>query len=713
MTDETVRNVYRVQGMTCAGCAGSFEKKVKELPGVLDAKVNFGAAKLTVYGETAFAGLEKAGEFDGLRLLPENAETSSGGKEKGDSLLSISRETLLAVASALLIAAGVVLGYAMPGQPLAANAVYAAAALIGGFPLFRKGLANLIALRFEMNTLMTIAIIGAAVIGQWGEAATVVLLFAISEALESHAMERARRSISSLMDLKPKTAIVRGEDGRTFTAAVADLAPGDTVIVKPGQSVPIDGVVLAGVSGVVQAAITGESMPVEKAPGSDVYAGTLNGEGLLEVRATRRANDTTLARIIHLVEEAQEERAPSQQLVDRFARWYTPGIMVFALGLAVIPPLFFGAEWLASVYSALAVLVVGCPCALVISTPVAIVTAIGKAARHGVLIKGGAYVEAAAKLSVIAFDKTGTLTEGKPCVTDIRTLGDHGEAQSLAIAAAMESGSAHPLGHALVQAASARELALPETAGIVSATGYGLQATVNGAGFRIGKPAWALEKLPGHEAKPALEAAERLQREGKTVVALASDTAAVALFGIADTVRASGAETVRQLARLGIPHTAMLTGDHAATAQVIAAQAGISDVRAALLPEEKLAAVRSWRQEGHSVAMIGDGVNDAPALAAANIGIAIGGAGSDAAMETADIVLMGGSLTKLPFLVRLSRRTLRVIRENIGIAFGLKAAALLLAVPGWLTLWMAIFADMGATLIVTLNALRLLGRKDG
>jgi len=695
------RAVYRVQGFSCANCAAKFEKNVKKISTVRDAKVNFGASKLTVIGEASIEQLEEAGAFEGLKVYPESERRTVESQPFWSR-----KAAAITLISALLLAAGWLLGMRFGEHSAVSTLAYAASIAIGGHSLFIKGLRSLVKLNFNMNTLMTVAIAGAAAIGEWVEGAVVVILFAISEALESYSMERARRSIRALMDLAPKEALVR-RDGKELVVPVEDVDIGDIMIVKPGQKIAMDGNVVSGVSAVNQAAITGESIPVEKAAGDRVFAGTLNGEGVLEVEVTRRAEDTTISRIIHLVEEAQAEKAPSQAFVDRFAKYYTPAIMAAAIGVAVIPP-WFGGNWETWIYRGLALLVVGCPCALVISTPVSFVTAIGNAARNGVLIKGGIYLEQAADIHTIAFDKTGTLTKGMPEVTDFIRLDGPGERELLGMAAAIERMSHHPLASAIVRKAEAEGIA-PEqfqAEHVRSVTGKGAAAVVNGAPYRIGSPAMWTESVPNAVNEGLQREIQRLEQQGKTVMLFGREDAVLAVIAAADEVRESGIRVVRELKRLGVAKTVMLTGDNRVASGAIGSRIGVDETRAELMPEDKLTAVRALKAEGRT-AMVGDGVNDAPALAAADVGIAMGGAGSDSALETADIALMGDDLSKLPYTIRLARRTLAVIRQNIAFSLGIKALALALIAPGWLTLWMAIFADMGATLIVTLNALRL------
>ena len=703
---EKEMKTYRVQGFTCANCAAKFENNVKSLPGVQDAKVNFGASKITVWGTTTIEELEKAGAFENLKVRED--------KEKAVKREPFwkQKENIKVYISAVLLVISWFLGKQYGEEHIFATIGYAAAILIGGYSLFIKGFKNLVRLNFDMNTLMTVAILGAAAIGEWGEGATVVILFAISEALERYSMDKARQSIESLMDIAPKEALIR-RGNEEMMVPVDDIQVGDIMIVKPGQKLAMDGIVIKGTSTLNQAAITGESVPVAKTVGDEVFAGTLNEEGLLEVKVTKRVEDTTLSKIIHLVEEAQAERAPSQAFVDRFAKYYTPVIIIFALLLAVIPPLFMGADWSEWIYRGLALLVVGCPCALVISTPVAIVTAIGNAAKNGVLIKGGIYLEEAGSLKVIAFDKTGTLTKGVPSVTDVVTYNGN-ENELMAITAAIEKGSQHPLASAIIRKAEEDGLNFNDVSveEFQSITGKGVKAKVNNEMYYVGSPGLFEELLPNGIQSEIKEQMTTLQTQGKTVMALGTEKEILALIAVADEIRESSKEVIRKLHQVGIEKTVMLTGDNQRTAEAIGKQVGVSDIKADLLPEDKLNFIKELRDKYQSVAMVGDGVNDAPALAASTVGVAMGGAGTDTALETADIALMSDDLSKLPYTIKLSRKALAIIKQNITFSLGIKALALLLIVPGWLTLWLAIFADMGATLIVTLNSMRLLKVKE-
>lgn len=697
---------YRLQNLSCANCAAKFEKNVKGIPTVEDCQLNFGAAKLTVVGEVTIEQLEAAGAFDGIRV------TKAQERVKKAMPFYKRKENLLAGVSLLFIFIAFSFSISRGEGNLLSNILYFIAIMAGGVSIFKAGLRNLIRFEFDMKTLMTIAIIGAAIIGEWQEAAIVVFLFAVSEALEAYSMNKARQSIERLMEIAPPVALIKRGHGSHYhevEVPTGEIAIGDLLIVKPGQKIAMDGVVIGGSSTVNQAAITGESIPVKKEIGNEVFAGTLNEEGALEVEVTKLAADTTIAKIIHLVEEAQAEKAPSQKFVDQFAKYYTPLIMLVALLVAVLPPFFTG-EWQHWIYQGLAVLVVGCPCALVISTPVAIVTAIGNAAKQGVLIKGGVYLEELARTRAIAFDKTGTLTKGKPEVTDIKGVKNRTTDQFLRMVGTVEKNSQHPLAGAILEKVQELQILLAVPADFQSVTGKGAYATVDGVKVKVGSIEWI-------QSQVILEAdvqqyAEQLAREGKSVIAAATEHEFLGIIAIADQLRADSKKVINELTQSDVK-TIMLTGDAELTAAAIARQLDLTEVRAALLPADKLGAVKEFQQGYGSVAMVGDGVNDAPALAAASIGIAMGGAGTDAALETADIVLMGDNLEKIPAIIRLSKKTLSIIKQNIAFALGLKAIALLLVIPGWLTLWIAIFADMGATLLVVLNSLRLMKKESG
>ena len=717
ITSEQEMKAYRVQGFTCANCAGKFEKNVKQLSGVEDAKVNFGASKIVVYGNATIEELEKAGAFENLKVTPEKSarQASQEVKEdtKEDKVPFYKKHSALLYAS-LLIAFGYLSSYVNGEENIVTTLLFLASMFIGGLSLFKVGLQNLLRFEFDMKTLMTVAVIGGAIIGEWAEVAIVVILFAISEALERFSMDRARQSIRSLMDIAPKEALVR-RNGQEIMIHVDDIAVGDIMIVKPGQKIAMDGVVVSGYSAVNQAAITGESVPVEKTVDNEVFAGTLNEEGLLEVEITKLVEDTTISKIIHLVEEAQGERAPSQAFVDKFAKYYTPIIMIIAALVTIVPPLFFDGSWETWVYQGLAVLVVGCPCALVISTPISIVSAIGNAAKKGVLVKGGVYLEEMGALKAIAFDKTGTLTKGVPAVTDYNVLNKQiNEKELLSIITALEYRSQHPLASAIMKKAEKENITYSDVQveDFSSITGKGIKGIVNGTTYYIGSPKLFKELLTNDFDKDLEQNVTTLQNQGKTAMIIGTEKEILAVIAVADEVRESSKEILQKLHQLGIKKTIMLTGDNKGTANAIGGRVGVSDIEAELMPQDKLDFIKQLRSEYGNVAMVGDGVNDAPALAASTVGIAMGGAGTDTALETADVALMGDDLRKLPFTIKLSRKTLNIIKANIAFAIAIKFIALLLVIPGWLTLWIAIVSDMGATLLVALNGLRLMKVKE-
>jgi Zn2+/Cd2+-exporting ATPase len=563
----------------------------------------------------------------------------------------------------------------------------------------------------DINVLMVIAVAGAAALGDWIEAAAVVWLFGVAQVLEDRSLDRARTAIRSLMELAPDVATVR-RDGHEREVPVADVRPGDVVVVRPGQRVPVDGLVVAGESAVNQAPVTGESWPAEKVAGDGVFAGSINGSGALEIETSRPASDSTIARIVRLVEQAQRQRAPIQSFVDRFARRYTPAVVAIAVFLVVVPPLAFaGTEgWIHAFgvwsYRALALLVVACPCALVISTPVSIVSALTAAARHGVLIKGGAHLERLASIRCLAFDKTGTLTHNRVTVTDVLGVDGVSTTGVLSVAAALESRSEHPIGRAIVDRARDAGLVIAPGLAFRALPGLGAEATVAAAPAIIGSHRLFEER---RLCTPSLHARiDEVEERGATPVLVSHAGAALGVIGLADRPRDVGREVIADVRAQGIDRVVLLTGDSRASADAMQRGAGLDEAHAGLLPADKASALGKLRDAYGPVAMVGDGVNDAPALAAADVGVAMGGAGTDVALETADVVLMADDLTKLPYALRLSRATLRNIRANLAIALTLKLAFVVLAAAGVATLWMAILADTGASLIVTANSLRLL-----
>lgn len=707
-----VHDEFPIEGMDCADCAATLERGVSRMNGVQWATVNFAGGRMSVEYAAEQTNRETISKL--VSSLGYRVGTDSTGPDEGQSrgagILS-KRENQRTAAGFIIVALGFAASLlASPGwMP---TAFYIAAILVAGPPIARKGIATLRAThRLDINVLMTIAVVGAGVIGEWFEAATVVILFSLGETLESYTMDRARRSIKSLMSLAPTEAIVRGPDGEQ-RVSVSTISPGDIVIVRPGDRMPVDGVIVAGTSTVNQAPVTGESMPVEKDPGSDVFAGTINGSGVLEVRASRPASDSTISRIIKMVEEAQAQKAPSQRFVDVFAMYYTPAVVVVAAFVALAPPLAFGGDWYTWIYRALVLLVVACPCALVISTPVSIVSAISNAARNGVLIKGGAYLEAAGALRAMAFDKTGTLTLGKPKVTSILPLNGMSETRLLQLAATVEQYSEHPLGEAIVASARDQGISLNgrRLEDVQAHIGRGIEALVDGVSVRVGTRALVLADSLNIAVESRLD---ELERAGQTAVLVRSGDEVVGIIGLADELRPEAQATIRGLKAAGIKTTVMLTGDRQAVAESIAKVVEVDEVRAQLLPDQKVEAIEQLLHEHGSVGMVGDGVNDAPALARSTVGIAMGAAGSDTALETADVALMSDDLSKLAFTISLSRSAKRVIAQNVVLSLAIKAAFLVLAIGGVATLWEAIFADVGASLIVTVNGMRLLRLRNG
>lgn len=581
----------------------------------------------------------------------------------------------------------------------------------GGLKTLRKGWIALKNFTLNMNFLMSIAMIGAIAIGEWPEAAVVIFLFALAELIETLSLERAKNAIRGLMAMTPETATVRLDSGEWREVAASEVEVGQTVRVKPGERIALDGVVTAGGSSVNQAPITGESIPVAKVAGDPVFAGTLNERGMLEFRVTANKGNTTLARIIRSVQEAQGQRAPMQRFVDQFARYYTPAVVVFAVLVAAVPPLLFGAAFEPWFYKALVMLVIACPCALVISTPVTVVSGLAAAARQGILVKGGVHLENGRLIKVVAMDKTGTLTHGKPVVTDVIPLVEWPTDTLVQLAASVDAHSEHPIATAITSAwqtpagVNATERPLLPVTSFESLTGRGAKAVIDGQLYYVGNHR-QIEELGicGPHVETVLN---RLEEQGKTAVVLSTASNALCVIGVADTVRGHSAEAIRQLHAHGVV-SVMLTGDNQTTANAIAAQVGIDDARGNLLPEDKLAVIDELIRRYGKVGMVGDGINDAPALAKASIGFAMGTAGTDTAIETADVALMDDDLRKLPHFIQLSRDTSRVLRQNITLAIGIKAIFFVLALAGKATLWMAVFADMGASLIVVFNGMRLL-----
>ncbi len=690
---------FDVTGMDCGDCAKTVQVGVSRLPGVREAAVNFGVGTLTVAADrnevtpdAVIRAVTQAGYGATLR----------DGAPAGTATVAPpwwrQRRVIEVAAAALLWVIGFILEHL--GLPRIVSAIpFIVGMALSGYPIARAGWFALKARRADMNLLMTIAAVGAVAIGQWDEGASVLILFSVGTMLQAMTIERTRRALAGLLALTPAEATVIHDD-HEHRVAVAQVAVGDLVRVRPGERLPVDGIVSAGISAVDQAPITGESVPVEVEAESHVFAGSINGDGTLEVRTTKPANDTTLAHIITLVEEAQASKAPAQAFVDRFAAIYTPLVIVGALLVAVVTPLVVG-DWGGWVYKALVLLVVACPCALVISTPVALVAAIGAGSRRGILFKGGAALEALAAVKVVAFDKTGTLTVGRPAVVAIHGCDGATEDDVLSVAAALEGQSEHPLARAVVAAAREKQLVFPAVSGFKAVPGRGGDGTVAGVPASVGSVRWFTERGLWHDTGH-----ETFLTAGDAMVCVEHGGRMIGILTLRDAVRPESQKIVSRLRSL-VQTVAMLTGDNTRTAGLVAEATGVTDVRANLLPEDKVDAVRGLAAHG-PVAMVGDGINDAPALATASVGIAMGAAGTDVAIEAADVALMGDSLARLPYAIRLSRSTLSIIRQNIVVSLIIKVVFLVLTLAGITNLWLAVFADMGTSLLVTFNALRVL-----
>ncbi|MEX2380760.1 MAG: heavy metal translocating P-type ATPase [Opitutales bacterium] len=700
--------VLQVKGMDCSEEVKLLENVLGRIDGVSGLKANLMVERITVSHDERVSPQRLINEIGKTGM---KARALGGARQAAPSPLIGAGRTVAVGLAGVLAAAGFGLQIMDIAPAPLRIALFAGAIVSGGWFIFPKAIGAARRLTPDINLLMSAAVAGAALIGEWGEAAVVVFLFGLAELLEAFSVNRARRAIQSLMALAPETALVkRGE--RLEEVPAGAVGVGELVAVKSGSRIPLDGEVTAGMSSVDQSTITGESMPVSKGPGDEVFAGTLNGEGSLELRVTKVASASTLARIIHLVEEAQEQKAPSQRFVDVFAKYYTPIVMVLALAVFLAPPLVFGGAWETWFYRALVLLVIACPCALVISTPVSIVSALTAMARRGVLIKGGAFLESVGKLRALAVDKTGTITEGRPSVARVVSLNDLSEENLLRVAAAIDVHSAHPLARAVVECASARGIDFARGANYRAHTGRGAEAEVDGHQYFVGNHRFVHDM--GVCSAKVEELLSGIEERGESVVIVGHmphDDCPGEVLGVlamGDTIRANASEAVRSLHEAGVKQVVMLSGDNQRTVDTISRQVGIDVASGDLMPDEKIARVRDLVARYRHVGMIGDGVNDAPAMAAATVGIAMGAAGTDTAIETADIVLMEDDLARVAETVRLGRRTVRIIQFNITLAIAVKIVFLVLAVAGYTSLWLAIAADTGATLVVIANALRLL-----
>jgi Zn2+/Cd2+-exporting ATPase len=706
---------FYIATMDCSVEEAEIRRALERVAGIRRLSFQLSARTLTVNAQQeAFPAVLEAIRKAGFTPEPVDVDSGAQARTRDDHANHHAHDhhthemnggmARLALALVLAIAAEATSWFGAQTMPwkLLGMGLALAAIWLAGVDVYKKGVAAFLRKKLNINALMALAVTGAFLIGQWPEAAMVMALYAIAELIESRAVDRARNAIEGLLALAPEEALVRAADGSWRTTPAADVALEAIVRIRPGERVPLDGIVVRGTSAVNQAPITGESIPVDKAPGDEVFAGTINGTGELEFGVTAAASNTTLARIIHAVEEAQGKRAPTQRFVDRFAAIYTPAVFAIALAVAALTPLLLGLTWQEAVYKSLVLLVIACPCALVISTPVTVVSGLAAGARRGILIKGGSYLELARSLRGVALDKTGTVTEGKPRLVAWRTWGGADEAQARQLAASLAARSDHPVSQAIAVGIDGQHLTVDA---FTALPGRGVSGTIGGEAYLLGNHRMVHEReLCG----PELEAELRVhEQQGRTVTLLAHHNQVLAIFAVADTIKESSRLAIADLKALGVVPV-MLTGDNMATAQAIAHHAGIDDVRGDLLPQAKLDAIKELQRRHGAIGMAGDGINDAPALAQADIGFAMGGAGTHVAMEAADVVIMNDNLRRVAETVRLSRRTHTVLWQNIALALGIKTMFLLLAVFGNATMWMAVFADMGASLLVVGNGLRLL-----
>lgn len=707
MNEPITITTIRVAGLDCPAEEKLIRQQLLKISEIEKMDFNFLTQEITIHHRLPQSDLlQKNIESLGMSvIIKENASTHPENKRDNQPSW-----WLVGLGGTLALTAELVAIIVSTEQSLWVLGLSLAAMISSGLPTFKKGWLALRTKTMNIHSLMMIAIIGAILIGEWPEAAMVTVLFALAERIERYSLDKARLAIQKLMEFAPYEATVQIENGNWQKLSVSQVTIGAIVLVKPGERIPLDGEIISGKSSVNQAPITGESMPITKQPGDLVYAGTLNERGSFQFKVTKASGDTLLARIGKTVEQAQAQRAPTQRFVDQFAKYYTPFMVLFALGVAIMPPLVWSVPFYLWVYKALTLLVIACPCALVISTPVTVVSGLAAAAKHGLLIKGGTYLENGRHLKMIALDKTGTLTEGKPVVTDFIAFDEQQEDYFLQLAASLDSHSEHPVAQALItywQEKQPGNSLLPISV-FEALPGRGVMGTINGEPHYVGNHQLAEDnQVCNLEIEKQLKT---LEKQGKTTVILSNTKQVMAIFAVADTVRETSQLAVGALHQRGIK-TCILTGDNPITANAIAKLVGIDEVQANVLPEEKLRAIDDLIARYHSVGMVGDGINDAPALAKATVGFAMG-KGTDTALETADVALMNNNLLKLPFFIDLSRKTMQVLRQNIGLSIAIKIIFFALALAGIATLWMAVFADMGASLIVVANGLRLLTFQD-
>ncbi|EUJ25587.1 ATPase P [Listeria floridensis FSL S10-1187] len=689
---------YRLNGLSCADCTDKLEKEIRGLKNGAETKIFYNTAKLILPDGVSLPEVEKILKTENVSLIQpekEGGDHDHSHDNGNDKRLLIQ----LGVSTVILIAA-LIFGDKM-SAPIAFF-VFLIAAGLSGYQTFLKGLKNLVSFKFNIDTLMTVALVGAFAIGDYKEGTVVAILFGVNEYLEGFGMRQARKSMAELLKVAPKTANVI-QNGETKQIPIADLRVNDIVLIRAGEKVPSDAVLIEGSGSFDEAAITGESMPVEKQVGDDLFGGSINNEGTIRAQITALYKDSSLAKILHLVEEAQETKTPTELFIDKFARYYTPVIMIFAVMIAFVPPLFFGGDYSKWIYEGLAVLIIGCPCALILASPVTIVSGITRSAKNGVLIKGGVFLEQLSKIKQIAFDKTGTLTKGKPAVADMYSYDDK---NFLDIVGRMESDSLHPIAGAIMREIESTGKKVQKMDSLQTVAGKGLVGNLDGVTYFMGSESQIPEKAWNDTAR---RDAASLKQSGFTLVVTSTEDRILGMFGIRDALRPESRELIGNLHALGVNNTIMLTGDHAKTAEKVAAEIGIDSYYADLLPEEKLTQIQKIQAESGKVMMVGDGINDSPALATADLGIAMG-KGTDSAIEVADVVLMQDHLQKLPITIKIAKRVHKIVTFNIAFALGLKIIALLLTLPGILTLWMAIMADMGATVVVTLLGLTILIR---
>ena len=690
MSEKEQEQIFLVSGICCADCAKNFESELNDIDTIKSADLNILTGKLKIDGQIELTELRKLGQKENYQIDYYNNQVLAVPKKYYHA-----KEFLVMVLAGTLLLLAIVFEKMQIGGQLSVG-LYLLAIISGGWNNFKKGFYSLQQKKLNMSVLMSVAIIGACIIGQYEEGATVAFLYAISELLENWSTEKSRQSIRNLMDLTPAKAIVKR--GREMVELlVGDVNVGDIILIKPGAKIPLDGSVVSGESAVDEAHISGEALPRDKKIGADVFAGSINTYGFLEVAVNKLAQDSTIAKIINLVENAQSQKSPMQKFIEKFAEIYTPVVMVLAVMVGVIPPLLYDGDYIGWLYRALALLVVACPCALVISTPIAVVSAIAQAAKNGVLIKGGIHLEGLADINAIAFDKTGTITKGEPKVQNVISLSNIGENDILQIAASLESLSEHHLARAITADSKDKQINLENVYNFIAIPGQGVKGVIKGQEYLVGNT-----KL-FNNISPEIN---QLEQQGYSVIIVGTATTILGVITISDYLKDNIKPVIKRLLQKNIA-VSMLTGDNSAVAKLVATESGIKEFFANLLPEEKMLVIKKMK-ESKKVAMVGDGINDAPALAIADIGIAMGKKGTAVALETADVVLMKDDIAKLDYVMELSKRTKNIIKQNITFALLIKFLAIISVFPGYLTLWLAILADMGATVIVTLNSMRLL-----